>query len=142
MEQRNLRRHNRACRHHYRHHDLTESVGEVSITEKVEPKVELSVIALNKGGIHADETPTHTAKDLIEKEWKIIEELQKLAEDPQNGRQRAFYYQTLASHVRTLSLLLKLHGQQEETQDIAKLLSEIDTDVTKLAKRLKQRCRR
>lgn len=106
-----------------------------------QPKVEPALQSLNKGGSSSREQPTHTAKDLIDKEWKIIEQLQKLAENPANGTQRAFYYQTLASHVRTLSMLLKLHGQQDQTQDLAKLLSDIDTDATKLARRLKQRCR-
>jgi hypothetical protein len=48
----------------------------------------------------------------------------------------------LASHVRTLSMLLKLHGQQDQTQDLAKLLSEINSEATKLAKRLRQKCPR
>jgi len=98
------------------------------------------VAPLNKGGIEKNSQQSRTAKDLIEKEWKIIDELQKLAEDPHYGSQRAFYYQTLASHVRTLSTLLKLHGQQDQSQDLAKLLSKIDTEATKLSKRLKQKC--
>ena len=80
-----------------------------------------------------------TAKELIETEWRIIDKLQKLADDPKNASQSAFYYQTLASHVRTLSMLLKLHGQQDQSQDLAKLLSEIDDEATKLAKRLRQK---
>jgi hypothetical protein len=97
---------------------------------------------LNKGGIEKKSQQSRTAKDLIEKEWKIIDELQRLADDPHYGSQRAFYYQTLASHVRTLSMLLKLHGQQDQSQDLAKILSQIDTEATKLAKRLKKRCPR
>ena len=103
---------------------------------------EPEVAPLNKGGIEKKEQSSHTAKDLIDKEWKIIDQLQKIAEDPHYGSQRAFYYQTLASHVRTLSMLLKLHGQQDQTPDLAKLLSEIDIEATKLAKRLKQKCKR
>ena len=94
---------------------------------------------LNKGGIDKKEQQSRTAKDLIETEWKIIDKLQRLAEDPQNARQQAFYYQTLASHVRTLSMLLKLHGQQDQSQDIAKLLSQITKKAKTLAKRLKQK---
>jgi hypothetical protein len=95
----------------------------------------------NRGAIEKNSQQSRTAKDLIEKEWKIIDQIQKLAEDPHYGSQRAFYYQTLASHVRTLSVLLKLHGQQDQSQDLAKLLSQIDSEATKIAKRLKQKCR-
>ena len=97
------------------------------------------IYSINKGGIDKKSQLSRTAKDLIEKEWKIIDDLQRLAENPRYRSQRAFYYQTLASHVRTLSMLLKLHGQQDQSQDLAKLLSEIDDEATKLAKRLKQK---
>ncbi len=103
---------------------------------------EPTIPPLNKGGIETKSQQVRTAKDLIEKEWQIIDKLQKVADDPHYGSQRAFYYQTLASHVRTLSMLLKLHGQHDQSQDLAKLLSQIDSDANKLAKRLKQRCRR
>lgn len=56
-----------------------------------------------------------TAKELIETEWKIIDKLQNLAEKTPYDKQKAFYYQTLASHIRTLSMLLKLHGQPNQT---------------------------
>jgi len=36
-------------------------------------------------------------------------------------------------------MFLKLHGQQDQSQDLAKLLSEIDDEATKIAKRLKQK---
>ena len=98
--------------------------------------------SIYKGGIDKNSQQCRNAKDLIDTEWKIIDKLQKLADNPKNRSKQAFYYQTLASHVRTLSLLLKLHGQQDQSQDLAKLLSEIDTEATKLAKRLKQKCRR
>jgi len=94
---------------------------------------------LNKGGIDKKEQQSRTAKDLIETEWRIIDKLQRLAEDPNSANQRAFYYQTLASHVRTLSMLLKLHGQQDQSQDLAKLLSQINKKAKTLAKRLKQK---
>ncbi len=98
--------------------------------------------SINKGGIvkkSQQRAAKRTAKELIEKEWIIIDKLQKLADKKANRRMQAFYYQTLASHVRTLSMLLKLHGQQDQSQDLAKLLSEIDDEATKLAKRLKQK---
>ena len=97
------------------------------------------IYSINKGGIGQNRRLGRTALDLIEKEWKIIDDLQKLAENPVNRRQRAFYYQTLASHVRTLSMLLKLHGQADQGQDLARLLCQIDSQVLKLAKRLNKR---
>ena len=100
---------------------------------------EQPINTINRGAIDKKSQLSRTAKDLIEKEWKIIDDIQRLAENPRYRSQRAFYYQTLASHVRTLSMLLKLHGQQDQSQDLAKLLSEIDDEATKLAKRLKQR---
>jgi hypothetical protein len=36
-------------------------------------------------------------------------------------------------------MLLKLHGQQDQSQDLAKILSQINTEAQKLAKRLKQK---
>jgi len=95
--------------------------------------------SIYKGGIDKKEQPNRTAKELIETEWKIIDRLQKLADDPKYKTQQAFYYQTLASHVRTLSMLLKLHGQQDQSQDLAKILSQINIEAQKLAKRLKQK---
>ncbi len=107
-----------------------------------EPPVQPAIDPIYKGGIEKNSQQVRTAKDLIDTEWKIIDKLQKLADDPAHKHQQAFYYQTLASHVRTLSVLLKLHGKQDDSQDLAKLLSEIDTSAVKLAKRLKQRCKR
>ena len=95
--------------------------------------------AINRGGISKKSHKSRSAKALIDTEWKIIDDIQRLAENPRYRSQRAFYYQTLASHVRTLSMLLKLHGQQDQSQDLATLLSEIDDEATKLAKRLKQK---
>jgi hypothetical protein len=107
-----------------------------------EPKVQPPIDPIYKGGIEKKSQQNRTAKDLIDTEWKIIDKLQKLADDPAHKNQQAFYYQTLASHVRTLSVLLKLHGKHDDSQDLAKLLSEIDIDAKKLAKRLKQRCKK
>jgi len=77
-------------------------------------------------------------KELIETEWKIIEKLQKLASKTPYDKTKGFYYQTLASHVRTLSILLKLHAP-EQTIDLAQLLSQINTQAKTLAKRLNKR---
>jgi len=93
-----------------------------------------------KGGLDKTEH-NRTAKELVETEWKIIDKLQNLAEKTPYDKQRAFYYQTLASHIRTLSMLLKLHGQPDQTQDLAKLLSQIQTQAKTLAKRLKHNAR-
>jgi len=101
-----------------------------------EPQVQ----SIYKGGLDQAESKTRTAKELIETEWKIIDKLQNLAEKARYEKQKAFYYQNLASHIRTLSMLLKLHGQPDQTQDLAKLLSQIQTQAKTLAKRLKK-CR-
>jgi hypothetical protein len=109
---------------------------------QTDPPAENHADSIYKGGIVKKSQKSRNAKDLIETEWRIIDKLQKLADKPRNRTKQAFYYQTLASHVRTLSMLLKLHGQQDQSQDLAKILSEIDTEATKLAKRLKQKCPR
>jgi hypothetical protein len=62
-----------------------------------------------------------------------------MAEVTHNENHRAFYYQTLVSHVRTLSMLLKFHAKPEDSYDLAKLLSEIRKKAKTLAKRLKQK---
>jgi 5-bromo-4-chloroindolyl phosphate hydrolysis protein len=100
-----------------------------------EPQVE----PINRGGISQKQQTSRNVKDLIEIEWKIIDKLERSAEKTQSEKTKGFYYQTLASHVRTLSMLLKLHSQPDQSQDLAKLLSEINTQATKLAKRLKQK---
>ena len=95
--------------------------------------------SIYKGAIVKKSHKSRTAKELIETEWKIIDKLQKLADDPDNVSQSAFFYQTLASHVRTLSMLIKLHSQPDNSQDLAKLLSQINAKAKTLAKRLKQK---
>jgi hypothetical protein len=97
-----------------------------------EPQVE----SINKGG--GTQKESKTAKDLIQTEWKIIDKLLQMAENARSENKRAFYYQTLASHIRTLSTLLKLHAQPDQTQDLAILLSQIQTQAKTLAKRLKK----
>jgi 5-bromo-4-chloroindolyl phosphate hydrolysis protein len=100
-----------------------------------EPQVD----PINRGGISQKQQHSRNAKDLIEIEWKIIDKLERSTEKTQSEKTKGFYYQTFASHVRTLSMLLKLHSQPDQSQDLAKLLSEINTQATKLAKRLKQK---
>ena len=104
-----------------------------------EPAVDPEVDSINRGGVGQAEQTTRTAKDLINAEWKIIDKLQNLAEKTKSEKTKGFYYQTLAGHVRTLAMLLKLHGEPEDSQDLAKLLSEINTEAKKLAKRLRQK---
>jgi 5-bromo-4-chloroindolyl phosphate hydrolysis protein len=100
------------------------------------------VDSIYRGGIDKKSQQSRNAKDLIETEWKVIDQLTKIAEKTQSEKTKAFYYQTLASHVRTLSMLLKMHTQPDNSQDLAKLLSEINTEAAKLAKRLRQKCPR
>jgi hypothetical protein len=122
--------------------DDEQTLPETTVTETHTEAAEIHAGALNKGAIVKKSQKRSTkraAKELIEKEWEIVDKLQELADKKENERQQTFYYQTLASHVRTLSMLLKLHGQQDQSQDLAKLLSEIDDKATQLAKRLKQK---
>ena len=107
-----------------------------------EPQVEPDVESINRGGIDKNSHNSRNAKELIETEWQVIDKLTKIAETTRSEKTKAFYYQTLASHVRTLSMLLKLHSQPDNSQDLAKLLTEINTEATKIAKRLRQKCQR
>jgi len=93
---------------------------------------------LYKGGLELEENKTQnkSPKDLIELEWQIINRLKSLTESTRNEKQRGFYYQTLASHIRTLSNLIKNHGEPKETQDLAKLLEEIQKRAKRLLRRL------
>jgi hypothetical protein len=101
-----------------------------------QPQIE----SIYKGGDR--QTESRTAKDLIQTEWQIIDKLLHMAENTHSENKRAFYYQTLAGHIRTLSTLLKLHTQpNNETQDLAKLLSQIQTQAKTLAKRLQNKCK-
>jgi hypothetical protein len=98
---------------------------------------EAAVDSIKKGGGSASEQK-RTAKELIEIEWKVIDKLVHIAEISKNDNKRAFYYQTLTGHIRTLSVLLKLWGDTDQKQDLAKLLSEIHKRAQTIAKRLKQ----
>jgi hypothetical protein len=106
-----------------------------------ESQVEPEVDSIYRGGIDKKSHVSRNAKELIETEWKVIDKLTSIAEKTKSEKTKAFYYQTLASHVRTLSVLLKFHSQPDNSQDLAKLLSEINTQATTIAKRLKQKCR-
>ncbi len=81
-------------------------------------------------------------KELIKIEWRIIDKLLELAEKATYEKHRSLYYQSLASHIRTLSNLLKTHGKSEEIEDLAKLLQEIRKKAKRLAKRLNKNERR
>jgi hypothetical protein len=94
---------------------------------------------INRGGINKKSHKSRSAKALIDMECKIIDKLERAAAKTDSDKTKAFYYQTLASHVRTLSTLLKFHAQPDSSQDLAKLLTEINTEATKMAKRLKQK---
>ncbi|MCW3998788.1 MAG: hypothetical protein NWE93_00940 [Candidatus Bathyarchaeota archaeon] len=85
------------------------------------------------------EQQQRSTKELIEKEWKIIEELHQIAKKTNSEKTKAFYYQTLAGHIRTLAILLKLLGEPEQTQDLAKILSQITKEAKTMAKRLRQK---
>jgi len=76
-------------------------------------------------------------KDLIKIEWAIIDKLLALTENASYEKHRSLYYQTLASHIRTLSKLLKMHGQSVESEDLAKLLAEIRKEAKRIARRLR-----
>jgi hypothetical protein len=99
---------------------------------------ETSVDPLNKGGGSHSET-TRNANELIQTEWKVIDALIQMSENTKDDNKKAFYYQTLMGHIRTLSMLLKIHGQPDLTQDLAKILSEITREARTIAKRLKQK---
>jgi hypothetical protein len=103
-----------------------------------EPQQEPAVDSIYKGGGRSAEQ-SRSAKDLIEIEWKIVEKLIRMTESTRSEKTQAFYYQTLAGHIRTLSMLLKIHGQPDQSQDLAKILSEITKEARTLCKRLKQK---
>jgi 5-bromo-4-chloroindolyl phosphate hydrolysis protein len=95
---------------------------------------------INRGAI-TQNTDKKDINQLIQTEWNIINKLQHLAENTRYDKYKGFYYQTLAAHIRTLSMLLKLHAQPDQTQDLAILLSQIQTQAKTLAKRLKNNAR-
>jgi hypothetical protein len=103
-----------------------------------EGQVQPAADPLNKGGGVTAER-SRDANELIQTEWNIVDALIKMADNSQDENKKAFYYQTLMGHVRTLSVLLKMHGQPDATQDLAKILSEITKEARSYCKRLKQK---
>jgi len=87
---------------------------------------------INKGGQH--DAKSDVAK-LIALEWKIINKLWRLAQKSEYDKHRGIYYQNLASHARTLAMLLKLTGgSAEKTEDLAKLLQQISKKAKKFVR--------
>jgi hypothetical protein len=88
-----------------------------------------------------DESPpeSRTAADLVKTEWKIIDSLLGMVENPKDDTKKAYIYQVLMGHTRVLSALLKEHGQADQNQDLAKILGEITKEAKTKAKRLKRR---
>ncbi|HSV48767.1 MAG TPA: hypothetical protein VLH35_00500 [Candidatus Acidoferrales bacterium] len=62
-----------------------------------------------------------------------------MAKRTEEDSKKAFYYQTLQGHIRTLSVLLKQHSQPDLDKDLAKILSEITREARTQCKRLRQR---
>lgn len=108
--------------------------NEASSQAPVQPPID----PINRGGVGSAEQKTRCAKDLIEIEWQTVDRLLRLAEKTQSEKTKGFYYQTLAGHIRTLAMLLKLLDEPEQTQDLAKLLSQITKEAKTMAKRLRQ----
>ncbi len=84
-------------------------------------------------------TESRGAVDLIRTEWKVIDSLLGMVEGAKDDNKKAYIYQTLMGHVRTLSMLLKAHGQKDQSNDLANVLSEITKDAKTKAKRLKNK---
>jgi GTPase Era involved in 16S rRNA processing len=95
-------------------------------------------VALN-GPPSPNKKEERTAVDLIRTEWKIIDALLAMVDNTKDDNKKAFIYQTLQGHTRTLSMLLKTHGQPDQNQDLAKVLSELTKEAKITAKRLKLR---
>ncbi len=105
---------------------------------EIQPKVQPAMDPLNKGR-GTPEEGGRSANDLIQTEWKIIDDLLAMVESTKDDGKKAFFYQTMMGHVRTLSMLLQVHGQPDKNQDLAKILSQIKKEAKIVAKRLKQR---
>jgi len=89
---------------------------------------------------HASSSPLGRGdlEQLIELEWKLIEQLKVLAETTEDERARVQYYLNLSSHARTLAYLIgQCGGGVKEGQDLAKLLSRINAKARRLARLLK-----
>ncbi|MCW3983863.1 MAG: hypothetical protein NWE96_07685 [Candidatus Bathyarchaeota archaeon] len=87
-----------------------------------------------------DETAqTRGATELIKTEWKIIDSLLGMVENAKDDTKKAYIYQVMMGHTRVLSTLLKEHGAADQSQDLAKVLSELTKEAKTTAKRLKLR---
>ncbi len=104
-----------------------------------EPEVQPAMDSLNKGrGGHA-EVGSRSGAELIQTEWKVIDALMMMSEKTTDDAKKAFYYQTLMGHVRTLSMLLKQHTDPDLNKDLAKILSEITKEARSYCRRLNKR---
>jgi hypothetical protein len=104
-----------------------------------QPQVQPAADPLNKGRGGQSDRPPRGAAELIQTEWKVIDALMIMSERTTDESKKAFYYQTLMGHVRTLSMLLKQHSDPDLNQDLAKILSEITKEAKSYCKRLKQK---
>ncbi len=105
-------------------------------------KSEESAVALSgppSPYIKDQQAETRSAADLIKTEWKIIDALLLMVENTKEDGKKAFIYQTMQGHIRTLSMLLKTHGQADQSQDLAKILGEITVEAKSKARRLRQK---
>lgn len=95
-------------------------------------------------GRKQDDTPPinrgqRRAKSDIEKlialEWNVIRKLWKLAQKAEYDKHRGVYYQNLASHARTLALLLRVAGvSEDQSGDLARLLQRIEKKAKKFVR--------
>ena len=86
---------------------------------------------INRGGKSAAAREGSLQK-LIAMEWEIIDEIWALAKEAEYDKHRGLYYQSLASHARTLVQLLKVTGATgKEGEDLARLLQKMTMKVRK-----------
>ena len=62
-----------------------------------------------------------------------------MVENSRDDTKKAYIYQVMIGHTRVLSTLLKVHGQSDQSQDLAKVLGEITKEAKTMAKRLRQK---
>ena len=62
-----------------------------------------------------------------------------MVENAKDDTKKAYIYQVMMGHTRVLSTLLKEHGAADQSQDLAKVLSELTKEAKTTAKRLKLR---
>ena len=80
---------------------------------------------INRGGKSAAAREGALQK-LIAMEWEIIDEIWSLAKEAVYDKHRGLYYQSLASHARTLMQLLKMTGATgKEGEDLATALRRL-----------------